>query len=107
MSKFFNPKHPEWFREWQIKFYNSKRWKLLRDEVRQERHMRCDSCHRLIKGKSICDHIIEVSPTNYEDERITLNKDNLQLLCIECHNTKTFYETQYFEPKEERNVNLF
>lgn len=107
MSRFFNPKHPQWFRDWQIKFYNSKQWKELRDEIRRERQMRCDSCHRLIKGKSICDHIVEVSPSNYEDERITLNKDNLQLLCIECHNTKTFYQPQEFEPKDKRNVNLF
>lgn len=107
MSRFYNPKHPEWFRQWQIKFYNSKQWKKLREEVRTEKGMRCDHCHRLIKGKSICDHIKEITPDNYTDEVVTLNKRNLQLLCIECHNTKTFYQEQSFEPNKERNVNLF
>ncbi|HGR7016223.1 TPA: HNH endonuclease, partial [Streptococcus pneumoniae] len=37
-------------------------------------------CGRLIHGKSIVDHIIEIDETNYQDESITLNEDNLQLL---------------------------
>ena len=47
-------------------------------------------CHRLITGKSIVDHIVEITPFNKDDKDITLNEDNLQLLCVECHNTKTF-----------------
>lgn len=44
--------------------------------------MRCDMCGRLIHSKSIVDHIIEIDETNYQDESITLNEDNLQLLCF-------------------------
>ena len=107
MSKFYNTKHPDWFRKWQIKFYNSKRWKDLRQEVRNEKRMRCDNCGKLIKGKSICDHRIEVSPDNYRDESITLSKSNLDLLCIECHNTKTFGVFVSYEVDERKDVNLF
>lgn len=85
--------YPEWFRQWQTKFYNSKEWISLRDEVRLEKRMRSDHSGKLILGKSIVDHIIEITPDNYMDENITLNKNNLQLLSIEEHNRKTFAES--------------
>ena len=50
---FKNPKHSDWFRSWQIKFYNSKSWKTLRNRIRTTKRMRCDMCGRLIHGKSI------------------------------------------------------
>ncbi|MTV47035.1 HNH endonuclease, partial [Streptococcus pneumoniae] len=55
---FKNPKHSDWFRTWQIKFYNSKPWRTLRNRIRSIKRMRCDMCGRLIHGKSIVDHII-------------------------------------------------
>jgi len=100
-------KHSEEFRKWQQKFYNSKRWKELRNEVRAEKKMRCDKCTKLIRGKSIVDHIKEIDEQNKEDESITLSKDNLQLLCLSCHNTKTHYKSIEFTPNDSRQVNLF
>lgn len=38
----------------------------------------------------ICDHIIEINIDNINDPDITLNHDNLQYLCLACHNKKTF-----------------
>lgn len=78
------------FRRWQLRFYNSKKWRKIRDRVRAREGMRCQMCGKLIRGKSIVDHIIEVNQYNKDDVDITLNEDNLQLLCVECHNTKTF-----------------
>ena len=103
---FKNPKHSDWFRAWQIKFYNSKPWRTLRNKVRYHKRMRCDMCGRLIHGKSIVDHIIEIDESNYQDESITLNEDNLQLLCLECHNTKTF-QNKINLNLDNRNINLF
>jgi len=100
-------KYPEWFRSWQMKFYKSKKWIELRDEIRDDAKMRCSECHKIIKGKSIVDHIIEITPNNYIDESITLSKDNLRLLCLNCHNTKTFATRFEFEPHTERKINLF
>lgn len=100
-------KYPKWFKLWQRKFYKSKEWIALRNEVRDEAKMRCAVCHKLVKGKSIVDHIKEVSPDNYTDELVTLNKDNLRLLCLDCHNTKTFGSKFEFEPSTERKINLF
>ena len=106
MAYFKNPKHSDWFRTWQIKFYNSKPWITLRNRIRSTKRMRCVMCGRLIHSKSIVDHIIEIDETNYQDESITLNEDNLQLLCLECHNTKTF-QSKINLNLENRNINLF
>lgn len=100
-------KHPEWFRKRQKKFYNSSEWKKVRDYIRNKYKMRCYKCNKLITGISIVDHIIEISPDNYEDENITLNGDNLQLLCLKCHNTKTFGKPLEFDLDEREDVNLF
>lgn len=100
------PKHSDWFRAWQIKFYNSKPWRTLRNKIRKAKRMRCDMCGRLIHGKSIVDHIIEIDETNYQDESITLNEENCQLLCLECHNTKTF-QSKINLNLDNRNINLF
>lgn len=100
------PKHADWFRAWQIKFYNSKRWRTLRNQIRTSKRMRCDICCRLIHGKSIVDHVIEINEMNYLDEMITLDENNLQLLCFECHNRKTF-ESELNLNLQNRNVNLF
>lgn len=83
-------KWPSWFREWQLEFYRSKEWQQLRKEVMKDRQMISDYSGTLITGKAVVDHIEEITPYNYDDEEITLNKDNLQLLSFEEHNTKTF-----------------
>ncbi|MTV80687.1 HNH endonuclease, partial [Streptococcus pneumoniae] len=44
---FKNPNHSDWFRSWQIKFYNSKPWRTLRNRIRTTKRMRCDVCGRL------------------------------------------------------------
>lgn len=100
-------KHDKAFRAWQLKFYNSKAWRELRNEVREEKGMRCDMCGKLIRGKSIVDHIEEITPKNKDDESITLNKDNLQLLCLKCHNSKTFEYIPSLDLEKRKDVNLF
>ncbi|WP_243198154.1 HNH endonuclease [Weissella diestrammenae] len=101
--------YPEWFLKWQRDFYNSSKWRKLRNQVRTDKRMHSDMSGKLIKGKSIVDHIIPITPDNYMDDDITLNPDNLQLLSIEEHNVKTFgkKEKMIFEPNDERKINLF
>ncbi len=80
------------FVAWQKKFYKSKEWIKLRNFVRNNREMGvCQRCNTLIiKKKWIVDHIIEIDENNKNDMDIILNEKNLQLLCITCHNKKTF-----------------
>ena len=48
----------------------------------------CEHCRKALGY--IVDHIIELTPYNINDPAISLNHDNLQYLCLECHNRKTF-----------------
>lgn len=69
------------------KFYNSKAWKDCRAAYIPTVYGLCEHCG---KPGYILDHIIEINYDNMNDPNITLNHDNLQYLCLECHNTKTF-----------------
>lgn len=60
-------------------FYNSTKWKKCRAAYIAS-----------VYGGYIVDHIIEITPENIDDANITLNHDNLQFLCLDCHNKKTF-----------------
>lgn len=78
-------------RDWQVKFYNSCEWKNLRKYVQHRDNGICQICGKLIiNDKWICDHIIEITNDNKEDISVILNDKNIQLLCIGCHNKKTF-----------------
>ena len=49
--------------------------------------MRFGVCERCGQPKgTIVHHKIHLDETNITDDNITLNFDNLELLCIECHN---------------------
>lgn len=47
-------------------------------------------CEHCDKPGYICDHIKEINIYNVDDPNITLNHENLQYLCLSCHNKKTF-----------------
>lgn len=74
------------------KFYDSKAWKECRRSYIPTVSGLCEKC--LEDGKMtpgyILDHIVEITPENIDDVSITLNHDNLQYLCLTCHNRKTF-----------------
>ncbi len=75
-------------KSWSKKFYNSKAWKECRKAYISKVFGMCEfNC-----GESgyIVDHIEELTPENINDPNITLNHENLQYLCLECHNKKTF-----------------
>ena len=73
-------------------FYNSSPWLRCRESYISKVHGLCEHC--LDRGEHIpgyiVDHIEEITPENINDPYITLNHDNLQYLCLACHNTKTF-----------------
>ena len=70
--------------------YSSKRWQDCRNEYAKSRGWLCENCLRsglLIPGE-IVHHRIEISPQNIDNPSITLNWDNLELLCRRCHAEK-------------------
>ena len=73
-------------------FYNSKAWKECRRSfiayrIKIDGGM-CQRCREL--PGYIVDHKEELAPSNIHDPNVTLNHNNLQFLCLECHTRKTF-----------------
>lgn len=70
-------------------FYNKKEWIAVRDYVRKRDKMTCRRCGGFGLKHYEVDHIIELNWDNVDDPTISLNPDNLQLLCRRCHALKT------------------
>jgi 5-methylcytosine-specific restriction protein A len=72
-------------------FYESEKWKSVRDEVRKRDDARCQTCGRFNVGRMIVDHIRPITKRDLENRNFEklYGLDNLQLLCQDCHNRKT------------------
>ena len=87
-------------REQKQKFYDSKEWKQLREEVKKRDNYECQECKRQgivsidvyeysesakrKKIKLVVDHIKELE--DYPE--LALEMKNLETLCVKCHNIK-------------------
>ncbi|WP_200411385.1 HNH endonuclease [Virgibacillus salexigens] len=69
-------------------FYATDEWIQLRLHLINERGNRCTHCGEIIaKSKDIIGHHIkELTPENVHDHTISLNPDNIELICFDCHN---------------------
>ncbi len=66
-------------------FYQSPAWRSFSDEVKAERGRRCEQVGCGYRGpRLIADHIIEV-----KDGGALLDRRNILIRCMPCHNTKT------------------
>lgn len=74
-------------REFARAFYNSKEWKKCRKGYIKSVGGLCERC--LAKGKYVpgeeVHHKIPLTQENIDDPNVTLNWDNLELLCSSCH----------------------
>ena len=70
-------------KEYAKEFYQSKVWRKCRAGYFQYKHGLCERCYA--PGK-IVHHKEYITPDNIHDPHITLNWDNLELLCQDCHN---------------------
>lgn len=68
-------------------FYSSKAWQDCRDGYAAYRGHLCEDCLKrgLYTPGEIVHHVIELTPSNITDPGVTLNWDNLRLVCRECH----------------------
>ena len=64
-------------------FYSSKAWQDCRNEYAKRRHHLCENCLRrgIYRPGTIVHHKIEIDPVTIERPEISLNFDNLELLC--------------------------
>lgn len=76
-------------KEWAEQFYKSKAWMKCRASFIVSKFNICERCHGV--GK-IVHHKIILTPKNINDTNITLNWNNLELLCQDCHNKEHMSE---------------
>ena len=69
------------------KFYKSQAWEQTRDAYSKSVGGLCEVCFAkgLIVPGEIVHHKRHISPENISDPNITLDWDNLQLVCRDCH----------------------
>lgn len=68
-------------------FYASKKWRSFRLALIAERGNLCQRCNRIIvkAHEIIGHHRTELTPTSVEDYSISLNPEQVLLLCRDCH----------------------
>ena len=84
-------------------FYNTKGWKQNRKAYALSRNCICERCGRpvyvsgvnefLPKGKRIryiVHHKVHLDDSNFSDPKIAYDWNNLELLCIDCHNREHY-----------------
>lgn len=68
--------------------YLSKEWGQLRNNLIIECKSTCQRCNKYYRdtSKLIGHHKIHLTKENVHDYNISLNKDNVELICHDCHN---------------------
>ena len=68
---------------WARQFYKSKAWKRCREGYIKSVYGLCERCQR---PGWIVHHKVYLTPDNINDPNVSLNWDNLEYLCQDCHN---------------------
>ena len=73
--------------DWAKKFYTSQAWKLTRKAYKKSVGGLCERCREqgIVKPGVIVHHKVWLTPYNIADPHRTLDWDNLQLVCRDCH----------------------
>jgi len=79
------------------KKYRSKKWA----KIKKEKKLLNPFCERCLKKgiytpSYIIHHKEYITDKNYEDDNVFYNIDNLESVCLECHNKEHFGEKQEF-----------
>lgn len=72
-------------KEYAKQFYNSKAWNKTRYSYIVSKGGLCERCGA---GAKLVHHKIYITPQNINDYTVTLNHNNLELLCQDCHNNE-------------------
>jgi len=79
-------------KEWAKSFYKSTAWLKTRESYISSVNGLCERC--LAKDRYTPGHIVHhiewLTPNNINDPMITLNHENLEYLCLTCHNQEHF-----------------
>lgn len=72
---------------WAEAFYSSTAWKDCREAYAASKGRLCERCLRngIYTAGELVHHKIHLTPTNISDPTVTLNWENLELVCRNCH----------------------
>ena len=75
-------------KKYAIKFYKSKAWQECRASYINSVNGLCERCLKQGKYKpgKIVHHLNYITKNNINDPYVTLNHDNLEYVCQDCHN---------------------
>ena len=78
------------------RFYKSAAWQIAREIKIRDANGKCERCGAL--GEEV-HHKIRLTVLNVVNPEISLNQENLELLCKKCHNIelKRFSKQQQFD----------
>lgn len=71
----------------QKEFYHSAAWRRLARAFLLSKNCICEQCGA---PAVIVHHKTHLNPSNVDNPAISMNPDNLQVLCLECHNKEHF-----------------
>ena len=76
-------------KDFAARLYKSKAWQKCRNGYAKSKGNLCEVClsKGIYKGGEIVHHRVILTPENVDDPNVTLNWDNLQLVCRDCHAT--------------------
>jgi hypothetical protein len=71
-----------------IRFYNSRTWRNFSKLLKTENNYMCYKCNKIeLSTKNlIAHHKIELTEDNVDDVDVSLNKNNIDIICFYCHN---------------------
>lgn len=74
------------------KFYSSAAWIKTQAAYMASQNYLCERCGDMA---CIVHHKKHITPQNIDDVNITLNWDNLEALCQDCHNKEHFAKMRF------------
>ena len=86
------------------RFYNSSQWDKVRRAYKLYRYGLCERCGR---PGEIVHHKCYISMENIFNPDVTLNFDNLELLCLDCHNkehSKHHFDCKGYVRNDNKNI---
>ena len=92
--------------EGQKAFYKTKRWQRCRAAYASSVGGLCERCQAkgIIRPGYIVHHKEYITPENLNNPNISLSFDNLELLCMDCHNQEHFARKKRYKVKPDGTV---
>ena len=83
------------------KFYKTQTWKKIQQAYKKSRHNICERCGEY---GDIVHHKVYVTVENINNPEVTMNVNNLELVCRKCHNKEHFAEDSTYSFDEDGNL---